>query len=84
MQAFRRPAHVATRRVDPQTTYDGVAAWWRGEDAAAAREAVRMGAVCFVHLGGSDQVFVCVGARTRLCNCTPRGRPGIVTLMTYT
>jgi hypothetical protein len=84
MQAFRTPAHVAKRHVDPQTTYEGVAAWWCTPDAAAAREAVRMGAVCFVHLGGSDQVFVCMGARTRLCPCTPRGRPGIATLMTYT
>ena len=80
---FRTPAHVSTRKVEVSTTYDDVETWWQTADASAAREAVRMGAVCFVYLGSSDQVFVSVGPRTRLCRCTPRGRPGVATLMTY-
>ena len=84
---FRTPTYVVRQSVSPETTYADVQRWWHGTEstAVAAREAVAEGAVCFVQLGGSSEVFVCVPSgecAVRPCRRV-RGQPGTVVLMSY-
>lgn len=85
---FRSPAAVFSKRVHENATYDDVVAWWHSDDhvATAGRSAVKQGAVCFVQLGGSDQVFVSVPpeGRWRIRSCSKRrGTVGTALLLTY-
>ena len=84
---FRSPAAVYSKKVDENATYADVLRWWHSEDgvAKAGRAAVAQGAVCFVQLGGSRQVFVSVPpGRCAIQPCSrARGTPGVALLMTY-
>ena len=84
---FSQPSAVFSRRVDPDTTYDDVLQWWRSADdtATSARGAVEAGAVCFVQLGGTDSVLVCLpSSECRLHKCSKiRGTPGTAMLLSY-
>jgi len=84
---FRNPTSVFSKPVDADATYEDVLRWWHSEDgvAAAGRHAVEHGAVCFVQLGGTDQVFVSVPpGRCAIRSCRKvRGTPGTAVLMTY-
>lgn len=86
-QLFRKPTAVYSKKIDDGATYDDVLQWWQSDDsvAQAGRAAVQQGAVCFVQLGGTQQVFVSVPPG--LCAVQPcrkvRGTPGFAVLMTY-
>lgn len=86
-QLFRHPAAVYSKKVGDEATYDDVLQWWLSEDgvAQAGRAAVQQGAVCFVQLGGTQQVFVSVPpGRCAVQPCRKvRGTPGVAVLMTY-
>ena len=89
MSTFRTPTSVLSRAVDPGTTYAEVLAWWHSAEATAtaARTAVTQGtAVCFVQLGGTQEVLVCAPpgrCAVRACR-RARGTPGTALLMLYT
>lgn len=84
---FRTPTAVYSKKVGVDATYDDVLQWWLSEDgvARAGRAVVEHGAVCFVQLGGTQQVLVCVPpGRCAVRPCRKvRGTPGIAVLMTY-
>ena len=84
---FKTPSAVYSKTVHPDTTYDQVLTWWHSEDniAKSARDAVLSGAVCFVQLGGSSSVLVCVpSGQCTVQSCSkPRGTPGTATLLSY-
>jgi len=84
---FCKPAAVYSKTVGVDATYDDVVAWWQSDDgvAQAGRAAVQQGAVCFVQLGGTQQVFVSVPpGRCAVQSCRKtRGTPGVAVLMTY-
>jgi len=86
-QLFRTPTAVYSKKIHDGATYDDVLQWWLSEDgvAKAGRAAVQHGAVCFVQLGGTQQVFVSVPpGRCAVRPCRKvRGTPGIAVLMTY-
>jgi hypothetical protein len=84
---FCNPTAVYSKRVDENATYDDVLSWWHSEDgvARAGRAAVEEGAVCFVQLGGTKEVFVSLPpgqCAVRPCRKV-RGKPGLAVLMTY-
>ena len=84
---FHTPTHVVRQTVPPETTYADIRQWWHGNapTAVAARAAVAGGAVCFVQLGGSAEVMVCVPSgqcAVRPCRRV-RGQPGTALLMSY-
>ena len=84
---FSIPTAVFSRRVDPDATYDDVLQWWQSADetATSARGAVGAGAVCFVQLGGTDSVLVCLPPdKLSVRKCSKiRGVPGTAMLMSY-
>ena len=84
---FRNPTVVYSKKTHDGATYDDVLQWWQSDDgvAQAGRSAVQQGAVCFVHLGGTQQVFVSVPpGRCAVQPCRKvRGTPGVAVLMTY-
>lgn len=84
---FCKPAAVYSKTVGVDATYDDVLRWWQSDDgvAQAGRAAVQQGAVCFVQLGGSRQVFVSLPpGRSAVRPCRKaRGTPGVAVLMTY-
>lgn len=86
--AFRTPTSVLSQDVDPDTTYDEVLAWWHSSDhtaTVARNEVARGSAICFVYLGGSDEVLVCAPpgqCAVQACRQV-RGRRGTALLMTY-
>ena len=84
---FRKPTAVYSKKIDDDATYEDVMQWWQSDDgvAQAGRAAVRQGAVCFVQLGGTQQVFVSVPpGRCAVQPCRKvRGTPGVAVLMTY-
>lgn len=84
---FRNPTAVYSKSVDEHATYDDVFSWWHSKDgvARAGRAAVEQGAVCFVQLGGTKEVFVSLPpgqCAVRPCRKV-RGKPGLAVLMTY-
>jgi hypothetical protein len=86
-QLFCKPTAVYSKKIDDDATYEDVVRWWQSDDgvAQAGRAAVQQGAVCFVQLGGTQQVFVSVPpGRCAVQPCRKvRGAPGVAVLMTY-